>query len=192
VAGVADRLREEGFPCFGPSKRAAEIEGSKVFSKGLMKKYRIPTAEWEAFSSPAAALEFLRGKSYPAVIKADGLALGKGVIIAQNYDEAERAVDSIMVKKVFGDSGSRIVVEEFLTGPEVTVLCLTDSKTIRPLVSSMDHKRACDGDTGLNTGGMGVIAPNPFWTETIAELCSRTIFQPTIDAMNSEGRPFKG
>ena len=192
VLGVCDRLREIGIPCFGPSKVAAEIEGSKVFSKNLMKKYNIPTAEYEVFTNINDALKYLETAPIPTVIKADGLALGKGVIIAQTKDEAISAVKSMMEDKVFGESGTRIVIEEFLTGPEVSVLSFTDGKTVVPMVSSMDHKRALDGDEGLNTGGMGTIAPNPCYTDEIAKECMDKIFLPTINAMNSEGRTFKG
>ncbi len=192
VLGAVDALSEAGVPCFGPEAKAAIIEGSKVFAKNLMKKYNIPTARYEAFDSPEAAREYVKTTVFPSVIKADGLALGKGVIIAENLDEALAAIDSMMTDKVFGASGSRIVIEEFLTGPEVSVLSFTDGETIVPMVSSMDHKRAGEGDTGLNTGGMGTIAPNPFYTEEIADECMKKIFLPTINAMKSEGRPFKG
>ncbi|MCQ2464199.1 MAG: phosphoribosylamine--glycine ligase [Oscillospiraceae bacterium] len=193
VLGMVDALNREGFATFGPNKAAAIIEGSKVFSKELMKKYNIPTAGYEVFSSAVEAVNYLKEKNeYPIVVKADGLALGKGVIIAQNFEEAEDAVKSIMEDKIFGASGSKIVIEEFLTGPEVSVLCFTDGKTLKPMISSMDHKRALDGDQGLNTGGMGTIAPNPYYTESVAETCMETIFRPTIDAMNKEGRTFKG
>lgn len=192
VLGAVDALSEVGVPCFGPEAKAAIIEGSKVFAKNLMKKYNIPTARYEAFDSPEAAREYVKTTVFPSVIKADGLALGKGVIIAENLDEALAAIDSMMTDKVFGASGSRIVIEEFLTGPEVSVLSFTDGETIVPMVSSMDHKRAGEGDTGLNTGGMGTIAPNPFYTEEIADECMKKIFLPTINAMKSEGRPFKG
>ena len=192
VKGVADDLRAAGIPVFGPSAQAAAIEGSKIFAKQLMKKYGIPTAAFEIFDDAAAALSYLKNAPFPAVIKADGLALGKGVIIANNYDEAAGAVQRMMVDKAFGESGSRILIEEFLSGPEVTVLAFTDSKTILPLASSMDHKRAVDGDKGPNTGGMGVIAPNPFYTADIAARCMKTIFLPTIQALAAEGRPFKG
>ena len=193
VMGMVDRLEAEGIPCFGPNADAAIIEGSKVFSKGLMKKYGIPTADYEVFDSPEAALGYIKEKGrYPAVVKADGLALGKGVVIAQNEQEAADALHSIMEDKIFGASGNKVVVEEFLTGPEVSVLAFTDGKTIRPMVSSMDHKRALDGDEGLNTGGMGTVAPNPFYTKDIADVCMRDIFLPTVRAMRSEGRPFKG
>ena len=192
VLGCVDRLEALGIPCFGPRANAAIIEGSKVFSKNLMKKYGIPTADSETFENYENAINYLRGVDYPTVIKADGLALGKGVIIAQSFEEAEAAVKEIMCDKVFGASGSRILVEEFLTGPEVSVLSFTDSKTVVPMVSSMDHKRAGDGDTGLNTGGMGTIAPNPYYTAEVAAECMEKIFLPTIKAMNAEGRPFKG
>jgi len=190
--GCVDRLHEAGIPCFGPSARAARIEASKVFSKNLMKKYGIPTASYEVFNDPAKAMEYLQSASFPIVIKADGLALGKGVLIPQNLDEAKDAVKSIMEDKAFGDSGNEIVIEEFLTGPEVSVLAFTDGTAIAPMVSSMDHKRIGDGDTGLNTGGMGTIAPNPCYTAEIAQVCMDTIFLPTLAAMRTEGCPFKG
>ena len=192
VLGAVDALSEKGIPCFGPSAAAAAIEGSKVFSKNLMKKYGIPTAKYEVFDDMSAALKYLESAPIPTVIKADGLALGKGVIIAMTREEAFDAVKSMMEDKVFGKSGDNIVIEEFLTGPEVSVLSFTDGKTVVPMVSSMDHKRAGDNDTGLNTGGMGTIAPNPYYTEDIAKECMETIFLPTIDAMNKEGRTFKG
>ncbi|MBR7112022.1 MAG: phosphoribosylamine--glycine ligase [Clostridia bacterium] len=192
VLGAVDALTEKGIPCFGPNKAAAIIEGSKVFSKNLMKKYNIPTAGYEVFEDPAAALAYLETADIPIVVKADGLALGKGVIIATTREEAMAAVRSIMEDKVFGKSGNRIVIEEFLTGPEVSVLAFTDGKTMVPMVSSMDHKRAHDNDEGLNTGGMGTIAPNPYYTKEIADLCMETIFLPTMAAMNAEGRTFKG
>ena len=192
VLGAVDALNEVGVPCFGPDKKAAIIEGSKVFSKDLMKKYGIPTATYEVFSDPEKAIDYLAKVSYPAVIKADGLALGKGVIIAGSYGEAARAVRSMMEDKVFGKSGDNIVIEEFLTGPEVSVLAFTDGKTIIPMVSSMDHKRAKDNDEGLNTGGMGTVAPNPYYTEEVAKECMEKIFIPTVNAMNAEGRTFKG
>jgi len=192
VLGAVDALEEKGIACFGPRANAAIIEGSKVFSKNLMKKYGIPTAAYEVFTDMDAALEYLRTSPIPTVIKADGLALGKGVIIAQTRQEAMEAVRSMMADKVFGKSGDQIVIEEFLTGPEVSVLAFTDGKTIVPMVSSMDHKRAGDGDTGLNTGGMGTVAPNPCYTPDIAEVCMETIFKPTVHAMNTEGRTFKG
>jgi len=190
--GCVDALHDAGIPCFGPDARAARIESSKVFSKNLMRRYGIPTADYRVFDDPRAALEYLRGASYPAVVKADGLALGKGVLIPQSFAEAEDAVRSIMEDKVFGASGNQIVVEEFLTGPEVSVLAFTDGTAIAPMVSSMDHKRAGDGDTGPNTGGMGTIAPNPFYTPQIASVCMDTIFLPTLAAMRAEGCPFKG
>lgn len=191
--GMVDALSAAGVKAFGPDKKAALIESSKVFSKNLMKKYGIPTAGFEAFDSPDAALAYIKQSGrYPAVVKADGLALGKGVVIAADFAQAEAAIDSIMREKKFGASGSRVVVEEFLEGPEVSVLCFTDSKTIKPMVSSMDHKRAFDGDNGPNTGGMGTVSPNPFYTDEIAETCMKTIFLPTIRAMEKEGRPFKG
>lgn len=192
VLGAVDALNEIGVPCFGPEAKAAIIEGSKIFSKNLMKKYNIPTASYEVFDTPKAAGEYLKKASFPTVIKADGLALGKGVIIAENLEEALDAVNSMMNDKVFGASGSRIVVEEFLTGPEVSVLSFTDGETVVPMISSMDHKRAGEGDTGLNTGGMGTIAPNPYYTKEIAEECMQKIFLPTINAMKAEGRTFKG
>ena len=191
--GCVDRLHEAGVPCFGPDAKAARIEASKVFSKNLMKKYGIPTARYEVFDDPARALAYLRsGVSFPIVVKADGLALGKGVLIPQSLEEAEAAVRSIMEDKAFGDSGNRIVVEEFLTGPEVSVLAFTDGRSIAPMASSMDHKRAGDGDTGLNTGGMGTIAPNPCYTPEVAAECMEKIFLPTLAAMRAEGCPFKG
>lgn len=192
VLGCVDALEAAGVHCFGPNAKAAIIEGSKVFSKNLMKKYGIPTAQYEVFSDISAALEYLKTAPIPTVIKADGLALGKGVIIAMTREEAVSAVKSMMEDKVFGESGSNIVIEEFLTGPEVSVLSFTDGKTVIPMVSSMDHKRALDNDEGLNTGGMGTIAPNPYYTEDIAKVCMETIFLPTVDAMNKEGRTFKG
>ncbi len=192
VLGAVDALGEIGIPCFGPNKNAAIIEGSKIFSKNLMKKYGIPTAEYEVFSDMDAALEYLNTASIPVVIKADGLALGKGVIIAMTREEACDAVRSMMQEKVFGESGSNIVIEEFLTGPEVSVLSFTDGKTVIPMISSMDHKRAKDNDEGLNTGGMGTIAPNPYYTDAVAGECMEKIFVPTVEAMNKEGRTFKG
>ena len=191
--GMVDALERAGIKAFGPNAKAAQIESSKVFAKGLMKKYGIPTAEYEVFDKPQDALSYIKSRgSYPAVIKADGLALGKGVVIAADYEQAKAAVHSIMEDRIFGASGNRVVVEEFLTGPEVSVLAFTDSKTLVPMVSSKDHKRAYDGDKGPNTGGMGTISPNPFYTDAIADECMRTIFLPTMHAMNSEGRPFKG
>ena len=192
VLGCVDALEAVGVKCFGPEAKAAIIEGSKVFSKNLMKKYGIPTAAYEVFSDTDAALEYLKNAPIPTVIKADGLALGKGVIIAMTREEAVAAVRSMMEDKVFGESGNNIVIEEFLTGPEVSVLSFTDGKTVVPMISSMDHKRALDGDEGLNTGGMGTIAPNPYYTEDIAKVCMETIFLPTVEAMNKEGRTFKG
>ena len=192
VLGAVDALEEKGIPCFGPRANAAIIEGSKVFSKNLMKKYNIPTAAYEVFSDMQAALEYLEDAPIPTVIKADGLALGKGVIIAMSREEAKDAVRSMMQDKVFGASGDHIVIEEFLSGPEVSVLSFTDGKTVVPMVSSMDHKRAGDHDTGLNTGGMGTVAPNPYYTPAIAERCMQEIFLPTVAAMNAEGRTFKG
>ena len=192
VLGCVDALSEKGIPCFGPRANAAIIEGSKVFSKNLMKKYNIPTAEYEVFEDMEAALNYLETAPIPTVIKADGLALGKGVIIAQTRDEAKTAVRDMMEGGIFGKSGSRVVVEEFLTGPEVSVLAFTDGKVVKPMVSSMDHKRIGDNDTGLNTGGMGTVAPNPYYTKAVADECMETIFLPTINAMNAEGRTFKG
>ena len=192
VLGCVDALEEKGIPCFGPRAYAAIIEGSKVFSKNLMKKYNIPTATYEVFEDMEEALNYLETAPIPTVIKADGLALGKGVIIAQTRDEAKNAVRDMMEGGIFGKSGSRVVVEEFLTGPEVSVLAFTDGKVVKPMVSSMDHKRIGDNDTGLNTGGMGTVAPNPYYTKSIADECMETIFLPTINAMNAEGRTFKG
>jgi len=191
--GAVDALEAMAVPCFGPNQAAAQIEGSKIFSKNLMKKYDIPTAGYEIFGDAKDALAYLDSyDSYPVVVKADGLALGKGVIIAKNRKEAQRAVREIMQQHKFGASGNRIVIEEFLTGPEVTVLSFTDGKTIAPMISSMDHKRARDNDEGLNTGGMGTVAPNPYYTPEIATYCMERIFQPTIKAMAEEGAPFKG
>jgi len=194
VLGMVDALTAKGVRCFGPDKAAARIEGSKVFAKNLMKKYGIPTAAYETFNDPDKADDYLKkdGASFPVVIKADGLALGKGVIIAENFEQAIDAVNSIMREKKFGDSGAGIVIEEFLTGPEVSVLAFTDGKTVVPMISSMDHKRAYDGNEGPNTGGMGVIAPNPHYTKEIASVCEKTIFLPSIRAMREEGCPFKG
>ncbi len=192
VLGAVDALNNVGIPCFGPSANAAIIEGSKIFSKNLMKKYGIPTAAYEVFTDMAAAEEYLKNAPIPTVIKADGLALGKGVVIAMTRQEAVDAVHSMMEDKVFGASGSKIVIEEFLTGPEVSVLSFTDGNVVVPMVSSMDHKRALDNDCGLNTGGMGTIAPNPYYTEDVAKECMEKIFLPTINAMNEEGRTFKG
>lgn len=193
VLGMVDVMNENGFKTFGPDKAAAIIEGSKVFSKDLMKKYNIPTAMYETFNDSEKAIAYIKEQGkYPVVVKADGLALGKGVVIAMNEAEAVDAVNSIMQDKIFGESGSNIVIEEFLTGPEVSVLSFTDGKTVVPMISSMDHKRALDNDEGLNTGGMGTVAPNPYYTENIAKECMDKIFIPTINAMKSEGRTFKG
>ena len=192
VLGCVDALEAKGIPCFGPRANAAIIEGSKVFSKNLMKKYNIPTATYEVFDDMEAALAYLESAPIPTVVKADGLALGKGVIIAMTRDEAKAAVRDMMEGGVFGKSGSRVVIEEFLTGPEVSVLAFTDGNVVKPMVSSMDHKRIGDNDTGLNTGGMGTVAPNPYYTADIAAECMETIFLPTIQAMNAEGRTFKG
>lgn len=188
VLGAVDALNAKGIKTFGPDKKAAIIEGSKVFSKQLMKKYGIPTAAYESFSDMEKALAYVENAAAPMVVKADGLALGKGVIIAQTREEAKNAVKTIMGDRIFGESGSSIVIEEFLTGPEVSVLAFTDGKTLVPMVSSMDHKRALDNDKGLNTGGMGTVAPNPYYTEDIAKECMEKIFMPTVDAMNQEGR----
>lgn len=190
--GLVDRLTERGIPAFGPNKAAARIEGSKVFSKNLMRKYHIPTAEYAAFDDMAEALAYVKTAACPIVVKADGLALGKGVLICQSSDEAVAAVTDMMQGGKFGQSGHQIVVEECLAGPEVSVLCFTDGVTLKPMVSSMDHKRALDGDKGLNTGGMGVIAPNPFYTPEVAQRCMTEIFMPTLAAMQAEGCPFKG
>ena len=192
VLGAVDALEAAGIPCFGPEKKAAIIEGSKVFSKGLMKKYGIPTAAYEVFTDMDAALAYVKTAPVPTVVKADGLALGKGVVIAETHEEAEEAVRSMMEDRVFGESGARVVIEEFLEGPEVSVLSFTDGKAVVPMVSSMDHKRAHDGDTGLNTGGMGTVAPNPYYTDEIAKTCMDSIFLPTMKAMNAEGRTFRG
>ena len=192
VLGCVDRLNEIGISCFGPDAKAAIIEGSKAFSKNLMKKYGIPTAAYEIFTELDKALAYIQTAPIPTVIKADGLALGKGVIIAQSREEAVEAITDMMANAKFGKSGSTVVVEEFLTGPEVSVLAFTDGKVVKPMVSSMDHKRAGDNDTGLNTGGMGTIAPNPYYTAEIAQKCMEQIFLPTINAMNAEGRTFKG
>ena len=192
VLGCVDALEEKGIPCFGPRKCAAIIEGSKVFSKNLMKKYNIPTAQYEVFDNIECALEYVKACPIPTVIKADGLALGKGVIIAMTREEATDAVLGMMADKKFGESGSRVVIEEYLEGPEVSVLSFTDGHVVIPMISSMDHKRALDGDNGLNTGGMGTVAPNPYYTEDVARECMEKIFIPTIKAMNAEGRTFKG
>lgn len=193
VLGMVDALNEAGFKTFGPKANAAIIEGSKVFSKDLMLKYNIPTAEYKVFDNPNDVIEYIKEKNeFPTVIKADGLALGKGVIIPETLEEAESGIKEIMEDKIFGDSGNNVVVEEFLTGPEVSVLAFTDGKCVKPMVSSMDHKRALDGDKGLNTGGMGTVSPNPYYTDEIAKECMEKIFIPTIQAMNKEGRTFKG
>lgn len=192
VLGAVDKLHALGIPCFGPEANAAILEGSKVFAKALMKKYNIPSAAYETFDSAQDALTYLETASFPIVIKADGLALGKGVLICEDFAQAQAAIGTIMIDKAFGASGNHVVIEEFLTGSEVSVLAFTDGKTVVPMVSSMDHKRALDGDQGLNTGGMGAIAPNPYYTEAIADECMHAIFQPTVDAMRQEGRPFKG
>ena len=193
VLGMADAMEEAGVPAFGPSKKAAQIEGSKVFAKNLMKKYGIPTAKYKVFEDPGKVVEYIeRENCFPAVIKADGLALGKGVVIAKNLEEAKEAVHSIMEDKIFGKSGNQVVVEEFLTGKEVSVLAFTDSHTVSPMVSSMDHKRAYDNDEGPNTGGMGTIAPSPYYTADVAKRCMEEIFLPTVEAMKKEGCPFKG
>lgn len=193
AAGMVDEMHKAGFKTFGPDKKAAEIESSKVFSKNLMKRYGIPTASYETFSDFDSAFFYIRKQNrYPVVIKADGLALGKGVVIAQSEEEARSGLQTIMQDKVFGASGNRVVIEEYLTGPEVTVLAFTDGKTVCPMVSSKDHKRAYDGDKGPNTGGMGTISPNPYYTDEMADLCMRTIFLPTVEAMKAEGRPFSG
>ena len=192
ILGLVDELEAMGIPCFGPRKNAAIIEGSKIFPKNLMKKYRIPTAAYEVFTDASKALEYVKTCPIPTVVKADGPALGKGVIIAMTREEAEKAVKDIMEDKAFGASGDSIVIEEFLEGPEVSVLAFTDGKCLKPMISSMDHKRALDNDRGLNTGGMGTIAPNPYYTPAVADLCMKTIFLPTIEAMKAEGRTFKG
>ncbi|WP_411655267.1 phosphoribosylamine--glycine ligase [Anaeromassilibacillus sp. SJQ-1] len=193
AAGMVDRFEEAGIPAFGPNAAAAQIESSKVFSKNLMKKYRIPTAKYEVFSDPKEAVAYIeKNNQFPIVVKADGLALGKGVLIAADLTEAKDAVKKIMEDKAFGASGNQVVIEEFLTGPEVSVLAFTDGKSVKPMVSSKDHKRALDNDQGLNTGGMGTISPNPHYTEAMAQTCMETIFVPTIRAMQEEGRPFKG
>lgn len=193
VAGMVDALNEAGFKTFGPRANAAIIEGSKVFSKELMQKYNIPTAEYKVFDNAEEAIEYIKERNeFPTVIKADGLALGKGVIIPENLDDAIAGVKEIMEDKIFGASGNNIVVEEFLTGPEVSVLAFTDGKCVKPMVSSMDHKRALDVDKGLNTGGMGTVSPNPYYTQEVAKECMDKIFMPTINAMNNEGRTFKG
>ena len=190
--GAVDRLHALGIPCFGPTQKAAQIEASKIFAKDLMKKYHIPTAAYETFDDVEKAIEYARGQKYPLVVKADGLALGKGVVICQSFEEAERELRAMMTGGKFGKSGARVVIEEFLTGPEVSVLAFTDGHCVKPMISSMDHKRAHDGDTGLNTGGMGTIAPNPYYTPAMAKECMEKIFLPTIEAMREEGRMFKG
>ena len=190
--GMVDALESAGIPAFGPNRRAAEIEGSKVFAKGLMKKYGIPTAAYEVFDDADAALRYVETCPIPVVVKADGLALGKGVVVAATRSEAVEAVRNAMVNRAFGESGARLVIEEYLTGPEISVLSFTDGNTLVPMISSMDHKRAHDGDQGLNTGGMGAVAPNPYYTSEIAAECMDRIFLPTVRAMNSEGRPFRG
>ena len=192
VLGLVDALNEVGIPAFGPDSKAAIVEGSKVYSKNLMKKYNIPTAAYETFDDAQKALEYVKTCPIPTVVKADGLALGKGVIIAMNREEAADAVKSIMLDKQFGASGNQIVIEEFMEGPEITVLSFTDGKVVKPMVSSMDHKRAHDNDEGLNTGGMGTLAPNPYYTKEVADRCMKEIFLPTIEALNKEGRTFKG
>lgn len=193
VMGMVDALNEAGFATFGPRANAAIIEGSKVFSKELMQKYNIPTAKYKVFNKAEDVIDYIKSENeFPTVIKADGLALGKGVIIPENLDDAVAGVREIMEDKIFGDSGNNVVVEEFLTGPEVSVLAFTDGKCVKPMVTSMDHKRALDGDKGLNTGGMGTVSPNPYYTEDVAKECMEKIFIPTIEAMNKEGRTFKG
>ena len=192
VLGLVDRLEAIGIPCFGPRKSAAIIEGSKAFSKALMKKYGIPTAAYEIFTDMDAAIAYVRSGSGAVVVKADGLALGKGVFVCADRDEAEQAVRSIMGERIFGESGAKVVIEEFLEGPEVSVLSFTDGNVVVPMISSMDHKRALDGDEGPNTGGMGTIAPNPFYTPEVAGRCMKEIFLPTIRAMKAEGRTFRG
>ena len=192
VLGMVDALEAKGLKAFGPRKNAAIIEGSKVFSKELMKKYKIPTAEYEVFTNSTEAIEYIKDKTCPIVIKAEGLALGKGVIIAQTHDEAKKAICDMMDNKQFGDAGNRIVIEEFLSGPEISVLAFTDGKTIKPMVSAQDHKRAYDGDKGLNTGGMGTFSPSRIYTPELADICMNEVFVPTMEAMNKEGRTFKG
>lgn len=193
VLGMVDALNEAGFATFGPKANAAIIEGSKVFSKDLMEKYNIPTAKYKVFDNPKDVIAYIKEQNeFPTVIKADGLALGKGVIIPETLDEAEAGVKEIMEDKIFGDSGNNVVVEEFLTGPEVSVLAFTDGKCVKPMVTSMDHKRALDGNKGLNTGGMGTVSPNPYYTDEVAQECMEKIFLPTVNAMNAEGRTFKG
>ena len=190
--GMVDAMEAAGIPCFGPDRRAAEIEGSKVFAKGLMKKYGIPTAAYEVFDNAEEALKYVESATAPIVVKADGLALGKGVVVAMTREEAAAAVKNAMLDRAFGESGARVVIEEYLEGPEMSVLSFTDGSTLVPMVASMDHKRALDGDEGLNTGGMGAIAPNPYYTPEVAAECMEKIFLPTVRAMNAEGRPFRG
>lgn len=192
VLGMVDALENEGIRAFGPNKNAAIVEGSKAFSKELMKKYDIPTANYEIFDESTKAIEYLKTQKFPMVIKADGLALGKGVIIVENYEDAVITIQEIMNEKKFGEAGNKVVIEEFITGPEVSVLCFTDGKTIVPMVSSQDHKRALDNDKGLNTGGMGTFSPSRIYTSEIAEFCMKKIFKATVNAMNGEGRKFKG
>lgn len=192
VGGLVDVLEEEGFRTFGPRKNAAILEGSKAFSKDLMKKYNIPTADYETFDDPQKALQYLETAKLPIVLKADGLALGKGVLICNTLEEAKAGVKEIMMDKHFGSAGNRMVIEEFMTGREVSVLAFVDGKTIKPMTSAQDHKRAKDGDQGLNTGGMGTFSPSPFYTEEVDTFCRKNIFQPTVDAMAAEGREFKG
>ena len=192
VGGIVDLFEEAGLPIFGPRKNAAILEGSKSFSKDLMKKYNIPTAEYETFTNPENALSYLEKASFPLVLKADGLALGKGVLICNSLEEAKAGVKSIMMDKQFGSAGNKMVVEEFMTGREVSVLAFVDGKTIKTMTSAQDHKRAGDGDTGLNTGGMGTFSPSPFYTEEVDKFCKEKIYQPTVDAMAAEGREFKG
>ena len=190
--GMVDAMEAAGIPCFGPDRRAAEIEGSKVFAKGLMKKYGIPTAAYEVFDNAEEALKYVESATAPIVVKADGLALGKGVVVAMTREEAAAAVKNAMLDRAFGESGVRVVIEEYLEGPEMSVLSFTDGSTLVPMVASMDHKRALDGDEGPNTGGMGAIAPNPYYTPEVAAECMEKIFLPTVRAMNAEGRPFRG
>ncbi|MCX7710091.1 MAG: phosphoribosylamine--glycine ligase [Clostridia bacterium] len=192
AAGMVDALEEAGIRAFGPRKNAAILEASKSFSKDLMKKYGIPTAKYEVFDNSEHAIEYLKHQEYPIVVKADGLALGKGVIIAQSFEQAQEAVNNIMQDKVFGDAGNKVVIEEFMVGPEVSVLAFTDGKSVIPMVSSQDHKRALDNDQGLNTGGMGTFSPSRIYTPEIAEYCMEHVYKPTVEAMNKEGRKFKG
>ena len=193
VGGLVDELEAAGIRTFGPRKNAAILEGSKAFSKDLMKKYNIPTAAYENFTDPAKAIEYLKTEAkFPIVLKADGLALGKGVLICKDLEEAEEGVKTIMLDKKFGTAGNEMVIEEFMTGREVSVLSFVDGNTIKTMTSAQDHKRAGDGDTGLNTGGMGTFSPSPFYTEEVDEFCKKYVYQPTVDAMKAEGRPFKG